>query len=226
MPTSLDQILFEARHAARHGVRYADSNGACAAPYYAPTPDRVRQLLELRVVLARALWAASSSAAGVTLGPPSATVQGTDINENIAAHAKLGYRLHAWVQAVAHRRARRLSRPRGVEPYLPVGKTVNDYFQNLFGVSGDVECGSSRSWAKYFNHYDTPVRRDGLDNQSFYVQAVYSFIPGWDVAVRYDRMRFDKVANSTGESVTWDAPIDRWETGINYHVTRELVARV
>ena len=30
-------------------------------------------------------------AVGVTLGAPSATVQGTDINDNIASHAKLGY---------------------------------------------------------------------------------------------------------------------------------------
>jgi hypothetical protein len=38
-------------------------------------------------------------------------------------------------------------------------------------------------------------------------------------------MRFNKVTNSAGVDVTWDAPVDRWETGIDYHVTRELVVK-
>jgi hypothetical protein len=38
-------------------------------------------------------------------------------------------------------------------------------------------------------------------------------------------MRFNEVTNSLGQNVTWDAPVDRVETGINYHVSRELVIK-
>jgi phosphate-selective porin len=54
---------------------------------------------------------------------------------------------------------------------------------------------------------------------------VYSFLAGWDASFRYDAMRFNEVANSAGVNVTWDAPVDRWETGINYHVSRDLVVK-
>ena len=77
----------------------------------------------------------------------------------------------------------------------------------------------------FYNHYDTPIRADGLSNQSFYVQSVYSVAPGWDLCLRYDQLRFAKVEDSAGNNMTWDENVTRVETGIDYHVSRDLVLK-
>jgi hypothetical protein len=164
-------------------------------------------------------------AGGVTLGTASASVQGADTNENLAVHGKIGYQftpgLKAWFSATSGAYF-----DRTVEPYLPAGTTANDYFQNLVGVSADYKFWHMWLMGEYWwNHWDTPVRSNGLDNESFYAQVVYSFLAGWDASVRYDAMRFSEVQRSDGVAVTWDAPVDRVEAGISYHVSRDLLLK-
>lgn len=223
VPTSLDQLL-SMRGKGQTGVVYKDSTGAVRGKYYASSPILYDNCWNYGLFSLGTLGRVEFSA-GVTLGAASASVQGSDTNENLAVHGKIGYAftpgLKMWLSAT-----RGAYFDRVVTPYLPAGKTSNDYFQNLWGVSGDWKVWQLWFMGEYWwNHWDTPVRSNGLDNRSYYVQGVYSFIPGWDAAVRYDAMRFNKVTNSAGVDVTWDAPVDRWETGINYHVTRELVVK-
>jgi len=223
VPVDLDQLL-SMRGQALYGVAYRDSTGAVRGKSYAGSPVLYDNCWNYGAYTLGTLGRVEF-AAGVTLGTASASVQGSDTNENLAVHGKVGYAftpgLRMWLSAT-----RGAYFDRVVEPYLPAGKSANDYFQNLVGVSADWKVWQLWLMGEYWwNHWDTPVRANGLDNQAYYLQAVYAFLPGWDAAVRYDAMRFNKVANSAGVDVTWDAPVDRWEGGINYHVSRELVIK-
>jgi hypothetical protein len=223
VPTSLDQLL-SMRGQGQYNVAYKDSSGAVRGKYYAASPVLYDNCWNYGLYSLGTLGRVEF-AAGVTLGSASASVQGSDSNENLAIHGKVGYAftpgLKLWLSGT-----RGAYFDRVVSPYLPAGKTANDYYQNLFGVSGDYKVWQLWFMGEYWwNHWDTPVRSTGLDNQAYYLQAVYAFIPGWEAAVRYDAMRFNEVTNSLGQSVTWDAPVDRWETGINYHVSRELLVK-
>jgi hypothetical protein len=223
VPTSLDQVL-SMRGQGQTGVAYKDSTGAVRGKYWSASPILYDNCWNYGAYALGTLGRVEF-AAGVTLGSASASVQGSDSNENLALHGKIGYAftpgLKAWFSA-----QRGAYFDRIVTPYLPAGTTANDYFQNLWGVSADWKIWKLWVMGEFWaNHWDTPVRSNGLDNKSYYAQLVYSFLAGWDASVRYDAMRFNEVANSAGQNVTWDAPVDRWETGINYHVSRELVVK-
>jgi hypothetical protein len=76
--------------------------------------------------------------------------------------------------------------------------------------------------AEYFvNHYETPLRSDGLGQQSFYVEAVAKLWPGSYAAVRYEEMNFEEVA-SGGQNLSWDQDVRRIEAGVGYNFSREL----
>jgi hypothetical protein len=77
----------------------------------------------------------------------------------------------------------------------------------------------------FYNHADTPVRADGLSSMSYWAQAAASVAAGLDVTLRYDALRYEEVESSTGESMTWDLNVDRWEGGVGYHVSRDLLLK-
>ncbi len=223
VPMNLDQLL-SMRGNGQTGVAYTDSAGAVRGKRYSASPVLYDNCWNYGVYALGTLGKVEF-AGGVTLGSASASVQGADTNENLAIHGKVGYAftpgLKVWLSA-----QRGAYFDRVVSPYLPAGTTANDYYQNLVGVSADWKI-----WKLWFmgelwgNHWDTPVRENGLDNQTYYAQLVYSFMAGFDASVRYDAMRFNKVTNGAGQDVTWDAPVDRWETGVGYHVSRELIVK-
>jgi hypothetical protein len=222
MPTNLDQLL-SVRGRGQTGFVYADSNGVRGRPY-AAAPIAYDNCWNYGAFSLGTLGR-FEYALGVTLGAPSTPVQGSDTNENLAWHAKLGYAfmpgLKLWLSGT---RGAYLSRD--VEAYLPAGRTVNSYYQNLLVVSGDAQWWRfSFLGEMYFNHFDTPIREAGLSNESFYLQAVYSLYAGIDLAARYDRMTFEQVTSGTGEVMSWDENIERWEGGVGYHVTRELFVK-
>lgn len=222
VPSDLDDLLSK-RGQGQTGFVYADSNGVRGKPY-ASGPIVYDNCWNYGAFTLGTLGQ-FEYALGVTVGAPSAAVQGRDTNENLAVHAKLGYAftpgLKVW-GSVAHG----AYFDRVVSDYLPAGKTANDYYQDLFIVSADWQWWRLAFLGEaYFNHFDTPVRADGLSNQSYYLQAVYSLLAGWDVALRYDTMVFEEVANSAGQRMTWDLNYQRWEGGVNYHMTRELLLK-
>ena len=77
---------------------------------------------------------------------------------------------------------------------------------------------------KLWNDYETPLYGSGLPSRSHYLEAVYTFRPGWYAAGRYDVLRFGDVETSAGK-VTWDDNLERVELGVGYHPTRELLVK-
>ncbi|HEU4365068.1 MAG TPA: hypothetical protein VFT13_06335 [Candidatus Krumholzibacteria bacterium] len=222
IPTDLDQLL-SMRGRGQTGFVYADSNGV-RGQKYSSAPIVYDNCWNYGAFSLGTLGR-FEYALGVTLGAPAASVQGSDSNENLAWHAKVGYAfmpgLKLWLTG-----ARGAYMDRVVAPYLPAGKTVNDYYQNLLIVSGDFQWWRLAMIGEvYFNHFDTPVREAGLSNDSYYLQAVYSIVAGWDLAVRYDRMMFEEVPAGSGELASWDENVERWEGGVGYHVTRDLFVK-
>ena len=223
MPNDLDDLLSKRGTAQEYGVTYADSNGT-RGYRYAAMPVLYDNCWNYGAFALGTLGHFEFSF-GLTLGPPSATVQGADINDNLSPHAKIGYAftpgLKTWF-SYAHG----AYLDRAVAPYLPAGATVNDYYQDLYGLSVDWKIWKLWFMGEYFyNKYDTPLRKDGLSNQAFYVQSVYSVAAAWDIALRYDGLMFQEVENSLGESMSWDENVYRVETGVGYHVSRDLVVK-
>ncbi len=218
MPTDLDQLL-EQRGQGQAGVFYADSLGARGVPY-ASNP-----------ILSDNCWnyglyslgvaGRFEYAFGLTYGSAAAPVSSLDSNEDLALHAKLGFvftpGLRAWVSAT-----RGAYLARDVARFLPVGKSVNDYYQELVIVSADWRWRHVFVMGEvFFNHFDTPLRADGLSNRSLYVQGVYTVAAGWDIAVRYDEMRYEVVEGSA-VNTSWDQDVYRFEGGVNYNISRDV----
>jgi hypothetical protein len=222
VPVNLDQML-AVRGQGQLGVSYSDSNGVRGNPY-------VTMPILYDNCWNYGLYSLGSMgrfefAAGITLGSTGAPIQGADTNENIGVHAKLGFAftpgLKAWL-STAH--AAYMNRV--VEPYLPTGKSANDYFQDIYGLSVDWKWWRvSMTGEAFYQHCDTPVRADGLGTTAYWAQAVYSVAAGWDLALRYDTLRFEKVKDSTGNEMTWDLNVDRIEAGVDYHVSHDLVIK-
>jgi hypothetical protein len=74
------------------------------------------------------------------------------------------------------------------------------------------------------NRFDTPVREGGLGVTSAYLETVYTFLPGWYGALRWDTLRFEEVDTSAGKQ-TWDQNVERLELGVGYRATRELLVK-
>jgi hypothetical protein len=158
---------------------------------------------------------------GTTVGAPSSPVKGTDTNDNLAIHAKLGFAVGDWMKT-------RVSYAAGaylwddVAPYLPAGKSVNDYYQRLWVLSTELSRDRYLLHAEFFaNHYETPLRADGLGNRSFYLEGCAKLWPGSYVTVRYEELSFEEV-QSGGENLSWDQNVRRIEAGAGYNVSREL----
>ncbi len=223
MPNNLDDLLSKRGQSQEYGVSYSDSNGT-RGYRYAAMPILYDNCWNYGAFALGTLGRFEFSL-GFTLGPPSATVQGADINDNLSPHAKLGYAftpgLKIW-GSYAHG----AYLDRAVAQYLPAGRTVNDYYQDLYG--GSLDWKVWRLWFMgeyFFNKYDTPIREEGLSNQSFYLQTVFSLAPAWDICMRYDALIFGEVEDSAGNRVTWDDNVYRVESGVGYHVSRDLIVK-
>lgn len=222
MPTDLDQML-SVRGRGQNRFVYSDSNGVRGRAY-ATMPVLYDNCWNYGLYSLGSLGR-FEFAVGATVGTTGAPVQGADVNDNLGLHAKVGFAftqgLKAWVSG-----ARGAYLSRDVAPYLPAGKSVNDYYQDLLGVSVDWKLWRvALTGETFYTHADTPVRADGLSTVSYWGQAVYSVAAGWDLAFRYDALRYEKVESSTGQTMTWDLNVDRMETGIGYHVSRDLLLK-
>ncbi len=219
MPTDMNQLL-SMRGQGQTGFVYADSNGVRGVAH--ATCPIVYDNCWNYGAFSLGTVGRVEYAVGVTVGAPAAAVAGSDTNDDLTFHAKLGYEFapgfRMWVTGV-----RGAYLDRVVQDYLPAGKTVNDYFQTLFVASAEWNWWRlSLMGEAYMNHFDTPIRPEGLSNYSYYLQGVYSLFAGLDVAFRYDVMQFEDVPNADGELVTWDEDYRRVETGLGYHVSRDL----
>ena len=159
-----------------------------------------------------------------TLGSPGAPVNGVDVNDETALHARLGWApIPEVVLRISWGRGAYLNRV--VEPFLPAGRSVNDYRQQLWLAS--VELSSGR-WVFHaegvVNHLETPLTSDALSSSGFYADLAWKFAVGWSAAVRFDTLRHGDVESSSGDT-SWDQDVSRWEAGVSYDVSRDLVLK-
>ena len=71
---------------------------------------------------------------------------------------------------------------------------------------------------------DAPLVEDPLEALGLSLEAVYRVAPGFDVAVRFDRLGFREIQGSARRD-SWDAPVSRVEGGLAYAVRRGLVLK-
>jgi hypothetical protein len=221
LPVDLDALLAQKGNG-QTGVYYTDAQGkARGAPYAAVTT--IYDSCWNHGVYVLGTEGKIEYSAGVTVGPPAAPVAGPDTNEDLSLHAKLGCAFLSGLKAsVAYAQGAYLARD--VQPYLPAGGSVDHYLQRLWIGSAEASFGHLTLNGEVFvNHFETPLRADGLGNTAFYVDGTYDFLPGWYVALRYDDLRFSKVPEKG--DVTWDQNVRRIEGGIGYHASRELVLK-
>jgi hypothetical protein len=222
MPVDIDQVVSEKGNG-QLGISYSDINGIRGKAWHS-APVLYDNCWNYGA-FSLGTFGRFEYAAGITVGAPADPVQSTDSNQSLAVLARVG-------SAVTPGLRFHLSGATGayladdVTPYLPAGATVNDYMQNLFIVSGQWQWRHFDFMGEFFwNQYETPVYADGLHNTSLYVQGAWKFYPGWYFAARYDEMRFEEVTTSSGTE-TWDQNVHRVESGIGYHVSRELLTKL
>jgi hypothetical protein len=72
---------------------------------------------------------------------------------------------------------------------------------------------------------DPPVLPRPLTALSTSIEGRYRLRPGFYAAARYDNLGFGEVTG-TRETLPWDAPVRRFETGIGYSLQRNLLLKV
>jgi hypothetical protein len=160
----------------------------------------------------------------VTTGAPGSPITGIDDNDELALHARLGWApVPEIVLRASWGRGAYLSR--AVRDYLPSGRTVNDYHQQLWMGSMELSRGH---WIFHgeavYNQLETPLTEDGLDSWSAYADLTWKFAVGWSAALRFDTLRYGEVPTSGGRTA-WDQDVDRWEIGVGYDVTRDFLLK-
>ena len=116
---------------------------------------------------------------------------------------------------------------------LPQGAGVEDFHQEAVGF--DLEFGIrhlkligefvANRWESP-NITDRQGNRADLKNVGWYIEGRYAFGPGFYAAVRYDRLRFEKIDDGSGNEVAWDDSVERWEGGIGYHFMDGVIGKV
>jgi len=218
MPNDLDDLLAH-RGQGQAGISYSDGNGL-RGTRYASAPILYQNCWNHGLYLLGRQGRFDGSL-GVTMGAPSSPVTGTDSNDEISLHARAGF-------APIEGASVHLGYAQGaylwndVADYMPAGKTVNDYMQRLWIVSGEA------GWDRYlfhgelvFNSYETPLREDGLSNVGYYLDGQIKLWPGTYLAARWDEIRFEEVEGTAG-TMTWDQNVKRIEAGFGYGVSRDL----
>jgi hypothetical protein len=219
MPNDLDDLLAH-RGQGQTGISYADSNGV-RGKNYATMPILYDNCWNYGL-FAMGTAGRLQYLLGATTNPPGGALNQPDLNENIALQGRFGFTLaQSFTLWLSGAHGAYLSRD--VKSYLPAGKTVNDYDQSVLGASAEWKWRHLDLWGEMvFNHFDTPLRSEGLSSQAWWLQAVYTVFPQWEVALRYDDLRHEKVRDSGGIEMSWDMDVYRWEGGIQYRATREL----
>ncbi len=160
---------------------------------------------------------------GATQSAPSWASPGEDANRGLTALGRLGYapvpELRVGVSG-----ARGAYLPRFFGPYLPVGKSEQDYPQELLMADLEVQRGALELRAEAaHNDWKTPYVGT-LGVQSGYVEARWTFNAGWWLASRAETERFSKVTGTSG-TYPWDENVDRFENGAGYRVSRNVLAK-
>ncbi len=109
---------------------------------------------------------------------------------------------------------------------LPTGDKYSSYINGgigyeFYGVYRYLEIRSESFYAYWQNPY-LPT----LKVTAGYLEAKYKLIPGWYVAGRYDFYQPARLSTPGGGLEHWDYPVNRFEVGIGYHVTRQALLKL
>lgn len=122
---------------------------------------------------------------------------------------------------------------RAVAAALPAGQTPEDYVQEVIGFDLNYEVRHLKLVGEVlFNTWEVPNivgnqgRSKDLTVLGWYAEARYAFLPGFYGAVRVDQLKFEKIENSVGESLTWDDDIWRLEGGIGYQFWEGVLGKL
>ena len=115
---------------------------------------------------------------------------------------------------------------RTLQPFLD-GTSVEEAVQHGFGLDAEYSAGrflgrSEIIWSRW--SMPATVTKGPLAANSFLAEARYRFLPGLHLAVRAERLGFNRiVSNARDES--WEAPVQRYEAGIGYSVVRNVMLK-
>lgn len=108
---------------------------------------------------------------------------------------------------------------------LPPGRVANDYDQRLLMADAEFSLGPLDLRAEGAdNVWETSFAGD-LGVRSGYIEGRIALASGAFLAGRWDELRFDDVADSSGTVRSWDANVSRVEAGIGYRFTRDVVGK-
>jgi hypothetical protein len=109
--------------------------------------------------------------------------------------------------------------------WVPAGRTVNDYNQDLVMADLEFLAGHSELRAEgYQNVWQTPTVGD-LRVAGFYVEGKQTLLAGLYAATRYEQMRHSDLRASSGNLQPWDRDRDRIEAGFGYRMDRGVLMK-
>lgn len=114
----------------------------------------------------------------------------------------------------------------GFSDTLAAGQSLNDFINSGLGYEFYAARGYLDIYSEaFYSQWQYP----GLPHLSAfggYIEAKYKFIPGWHVAARYDIFQPDRVKTSDGRSTRWDHEIHRYELGVGYRFSRNILTKL
>jgi hypothetical protein len=165
-----------------------------------------------------------------TLGDPRSNV--TDNNDGQQIAARLGFVPAAGVLIRAsYARGPYLDRQVGAS--LPAGRQVEDYVQEIAGLSAELEYRhlsvvgelAANRWESPFV-VDGDGRRQDLEVTGFYAEGRYKLRPGLFAAARWSGLRFGDIDDGSGVERSWDYDTTRLELGLGYWVTDGVLGKL
>ena len=111
-----------------------------------------------------------------------------------------------------------------------VDATNRDYTQSAIGA--DVEYSRNYYLVRFegiistwrLPEIGTPAITEPLRSSSFLLEGRYKIRPGLYAAARVDHLGFSEITG-TGRTLTWEAPVTRYEIGGGYSIVRNLLVK-
>jgi hypothetical protein len=164
-------------------------------------------------------------ALGITAGTPGWGSTSQDENSGKTYLGRAGIAPAPWVRAGVSA---------AIGPYLleslnallPAGKTANDYKQKLLMADLEVLVGHVELRAEAArNFWETPYVGE-LEVNGGYVETKVLLPVGAFVAGRIEALRFGEIAGGTGARRPWDHDVTRFEAGVGYRISRDVVGKL
>jgi hypothetical protein len=118
-----------------------------------------------------------------------------------------------------------------LDPALPAGDRAREFHQAAWGVDADLSAGRWLARAEWLQSswrlpaIEAPFIVDPLVARALIVEARVKLFPGLSLAARGDAVMFADLAGSTS-TLPWEAPVQRFESAVNFSLTRNINAKV